>query len=251
MPLHKPCSRMLYKSVASDLADVDLKDGVVTMYWSAFDNEDSDGDIIEQGAYAKTVSERGPGGSNRIKFLWQHDPWEPIGRPTELAEDDRGLRAVVKVAPTTRGRDAIILYEQGVLTEHSVGIDILRRSEDDRRIIREVKLWEGSVVTWGANPLTPVLGMKGEGKKAVFERVQKQLRSMRKACAQPVTDELAKDLELACASLEAHFTELEKALSQAPASESAPEESTRKDSTPQSEDELVTLFDQLITAYQL
>src|SRR5690606_6086143 len=120
---------MLFKTLAESVKDVDQKDGVVTAYLSAFGNEDAHGDIIEAGAYTKTIRERGPGGSNRIKILWQHNPWEPIGRPLELEEDEHGLLARFKISATTLGRDALILYDDGVLTEHSVGIDILRRSE--------------------------------------------------------------------------------------------------------------------------
>src|SRR5690606_40163764 len=70
---------MLLKNLAAQLEDVSDKDGLVTHYWSAFGNRDSDGDVIQRGAYAKTIQERGPQGANRIKFLWQHDPWDPIG----------------------------------------------------------------------------------------------------------------------------------------------------------------------------
>lgn len=203
---------MLYKSLASTVADVSLKDGVVTHDWSAFGNRDSDGDIIVKGAYAKTIAERGPAGANRIKFLWQHDVWEPIGAPRELFETDDTLRAVTKVAPTQRGRDALILYEEQVLNEHSVGIDVLRRDEQDQARILEVRLWEGSVVTWGANPLTPYLGMKAEKGDAAWKRVRAQLDAARKALKRPLTDETAEQLELWLNVHEQHLNGLRKAV---------------------------------------
>src|SRR5690606_5930421 len=110
---------MQHKSIGAQIKDIDERKGIVDMYWSAFDNQDADGDIIRRGAYADTIREWGPHGSGRIKFLWQHDTHHPIGRPLELVEDKHGLRAVVKIAPTTRGRDALILYSEHVITEHS------------------------------------------------------------------------------------------------------------------------------------
>src|SRR5690606_5105456 len=140
--------------------------GIVVHYWSSYGNTDSDGDVIERGAYDKSLAQWEAEGATRIKFLWQHDVHEPIGVPLQLWEDpngpgpDGGLRAVTKISPTARGRDCLILYDEGVLTEHSVGIDIIRRSASDRARVVEAHLWEGSVVTWGANALTPFVGMK-------------------------------------------------------------------------------------------
>jgi hypothetical protein len=70
------------------------------------------------------------------------------------------LRVVSKIAKTQRGVDALILYNEGVITEHSVGIDVLKRDEQDEAIILEARLWEYSAVTWGANPQTPTVSVK-------------------------------------------------------------------------------------------
>ena len=212
----EPFAVMLFKSLAAQLEDVSVKDGLVTHYWSAFGNRDSDGDVIERGAYAKTIAERGPAGANRIKFLWQHDVYSPIGRPVEMVEDEKGLRVVTKVSPTTLGSDAMILYEDGVLTEHSVGIDILRRDERENAVVLETRLWEGSVVTWGANPLTPFLGMKGEDPSgisdAAWRRVEGQMAAARKALRRGLTDETAENLEIWLGVHEAQLQELRKTL---------------------------------------
>jgi len=248
---------MLLKNLAAQLEDVSVKDGLVTHYWSAFGNRDSDGDVIQRGAYAKTIQERGPQGANRIKFLWQHDPWDPIGVPVELAEDERGLRAVTKIPATTRGRDALILYEEGVLTEHSVGIDVLRRADADQAVIEEVRLWEGSVVTWGANPLTPFLGLKGEHAEAAWRRIEGQMAAARKALRKPLTDETAEKLETWLGVHEAQLQELRKTLRKgevyfltedevrayAPASQQTPPDSgTSGDGAPRDEAEALQLL---------
>lgn len=211
------------KSLHSELVDVDAKKGVVVHYWNALGNLDSDGDRIRAGAYAETIADRGPAGANRIKFLWQHDPWEPIGVPLELAEDpsgpgpEGGLRATTKVAATSRGRDTIILYESGVLTEHSVGIDIQERGEEDRSDVVRVRLWEGSVVTWGANPLTPLIDVKqfdlfAPEAKTALARMADHAAKLRKAITEPLTDETAHAIETGLVTLEARIQALSKSL---------------------------------------
>jgi len=50
-------------------------------YASVFGNEDSYGDIIEPGAFAKTLKEHGD--DNPIPILWQHDTYAPIGTTIE------------------------------------------------------------------------------------------------------------------------------------------------------------------------
>lgn len=118
-------------------------------YASVFGNVDSHNDIIEKGAFSKTVKE-----NKRVKFLWQHDVMQPIGRPTEMVEDSKGLHVKGIVAPTTLGKDALILMKEGVLDELSIGFNTVKDSWDKEkgiRFIKEVKLWEFSLVTFASN----------------------------------------------------------------------------------------------------
>lgn len=153
------------KSFQAEVKDLDLKQGVITSYWSTFDVIDSDQDIIERNAFNKTIQERGPKGSNRIMFLWQHNPTMPLGKPSELYTDAKGLIGVTEIQKTSYGMDALKLYESGVINEHSIGFNVIKERYDESRkanAIQEVKLWEGSAVTWGANEFTPVISGKSE-----------------------------------------------------------------------------------------
>jgi len=151
------------KDISYEVKDMDMTTGQVVLYASRFNNIDSDGDIIELGAYAKTIKENGPDGKNRIKHLYQHDSWNPIGKPLDISEDSSGLLITSYISDIKNG-DYRKLYEQGIITEHSVGF-IPMKEEYDREAninyIKEVKLFEYSSVTWGANEDTPVVGMKG------------------------------------------------------------------------------------------
>jgi HK97 family phage prohead protease len=92
---------ILYKN--APIGDIDEKAGIVKGYGSIFGNRDSDDDVIERGAYTKTIQENG----SRVRYLWQHDITKPIGKMTELYEDEKGLAFVAEVPKTTLGRDAL------------------------------------------------------------------------------------------------------------------------------------------------
>lgn len=144
--------------------DLDSVQGIVTGYFSTFNFVDSDGDSIAKGAFSKTISENGPNGKDRIKYLYQHDYTKPIGKIITLSEDESGLYFEGKLAvDTTAGRDAMEYYKEGILKEHSIGFQVVKGDYSDMEkayIIKEVKLYEGSQVTWGANENTPMTGMK-------------------------------------------------------------------------------------------
>lgn len=149
----------LYKSNETKVKDVDSKKGIVKAYFAVFGNIDSDGDIIESGAFAKTIKERGPEGSDRIKHFKWHSSRDVPGKLLELGEDEFGGFFVSKLSNTTLGKDTLIEYEEGIITEHSHGFETIKEDEDESGInhIRESKLWEVSTLTaWGANSLTRV-----------------------------------------------------------------------------------------------
>jgi len=150
------------------IADVDMESRKVKGYFASFNTLDSHRDIIRQGAFSKSIQERGPGasGNRRIAHLYQHDMNCPIGKILELREDGFGLYFVSQLAPTQKGNDVLTMYQEGVLREHSIGFNYVMdkmefiEGEDEEGYfeIKEVKLFEGSVVTFGSNENTPYLG---------------------------------------------------------------------------------------------
>lgn len=173
---------MLTKECTIALKDIDSKSGIVEGYLSAFGNIDSDGDMIQNGAFAKTIAERGPSGKNRIKHLRNHNPDHLIGKFLELREDERGLYFRSQMSKSTAGRDMLCLYEEGIVTEHSIGFQIMayrkESGEDEKEytVLTDLKLWEGSAVTWGANSETPITGIKSIGELNLeIERIDRAL----------------------------------------------------------------------------
>jgi HK97 family phage prohead protease len=199
---------MIYKNISQGIIeDVDDVKGIVTGYFSAFNNIDSDGDVIVSGAYKKTVAENGPMGRNRIMHLLQHNPLMPLGKPMELIEDAKGLRFTSKITETSYGKDVIKLYAEGVFNEHSVGFEIIKSdNKAGYREIREIKLWEGSTVTWGANPNTPIESMKSWDKPKSEEMLAKFCNILRNG---DVSDESMIQLEIGLKQLENHLKALE------------------------------------------
>lgn len=168
----------IYKndSLSANITDADSKKGIVTGYFSKFNNVDGDGDIIKKGSFAKTIKEQGPNsGQPRIKHLLNHDPSQPLGKLISLKEDADGLSYESQIGTHTLGLDFIKMVESGLITEHSIGFKIVKRNqiqsyEDYNKRpekglfeISEIKLYEGSSLTaWGANPLTPITSLKSE-----------------------------------------------------------------------------------------
>lgn len=140
------------------IKDIDVKSRIVTGYLSAFGNVDSDNDIIEKGAFSKSINER----FNDIFYLQQHDWSKPLGKFKKLVEDDKGLYFEGEIINTSFGEDQLKLYEAGIVKEHSIGFSTVKseKGANGVRHIREIKLYEGSAVTLGANSSTPFLGFK-------------------------------------------------------------------------------------------
>ena len=168
-----------FKNYDATIKDLDVNNGIVTGYFSKFGNIDRDEDVIMQGAFTKSIQERGPKSNKpEIAFLWQHDMYKPLGKLIDLREDSYGLYFEAKVSDTSYGQDALKLYRDGVITQHSIGFQVIKsieeQTDEDREIkrIMEVKLWEGSAVTFGANPDTPFTGFKSYSVEEKEDRIK-------------------------------------------------------------------------------
>ena len=140
-----------YKAVRFNVENVDEDSGEFSGYAAVFGNRDNGDDIIEKGAFSKTIREE----FDRIKILSQHNDCElPIGKPLELREDEKGLYIRGKISDTQKGRDVRTLLKDGVLNELSIGYDAIIfdfDSEEGARHLKEIRLWEVSIVTWAMN----------------------------------------------------------------------------------------------------
>ena len=149
---------------------VDNATRMVEGYFANFNTVDSDNDIIRKGAFTKSIEAHGPAstGNRKIAHLKQHDIQSPVGDLRELKEDDIGLYFRSFMGRHTDGNDALMMYEDNIIKEHSIGFNYLEEGlewvegSQSRGIegywnVTEVKLWEGSFVTFGSNENTPNL----------------------------------------------------------------------------------------------
>jgi HK97 family phage prohead protease len=129
-------------------------------YYSVIGNEDDGKDVVEPGAFVKTIGERG----KRVKVFYMHDWTKLIGPPPSvLREDQHGLYAAGHFTLNSFwGKEAWELMKDGALTEGSFGYEPIKFDFDDNgvRHLRELKLFEISPVPLGMNALTEIRAVK-------------------------------------------------------------------------------------------
>jgi hypothetical protein len=196
--------------------DVDLNRRIVTGVSNTFYYFDSDQDVLISGCTDKTLAERGPdsNGAAKIKNVKDHIIQNRIGVPQVLKEDTvNGYKCQYfesKMMGTSMGNDMLIEYQEGGIDQHSIGfryiytgLEMVTADDDSWSkwlaqlinpkdaeeygymfIVKEISQFEWSPVSFGANKLTPFLGVKSGNKQAtimkVLERVdylEKQLKT--------------------------------------------------------------------------
>jgi hypothetical protein len=175
---------MLTKGLNQGFADADMKQGVVSGYFAMFGNKDLDGDVIEKGAFTKTIQERGPSGKKLIKYLLDHDSRKSVALITNLEEDMKGLRYEAKIGTHALGVDFMKMVESGLINQHSFGFSVPKDKQyfDQSRkanVIKEVIMFEGSAVQFlGANPETTFIDLKSETDAFEYlDRLEKFVRT--------------------------------------------------------------------------
>ena len=143
-----------------EVADVDTKERVITGHAAVFGNKDSYGDVIEAGAFKRTVDAHKEGGGRKVKVFYNH--MHPIGLPQELREDERGLYTESKISATPRGDEVLQLVSDGVINEMSIGYQPVKSyGERGDRHLTEIKLFEYGPVDFAANDQALITGVKG------------------------------------------------------------------------------------------
>ena len=111
---------------------------------------------------------------------------------------------------TSYSKDAIKLYQAGIIKEHSIGFQTIQSDYDHEKNIRtitEVKLYEGSNVTLGANPATPFQGFKSLTTKDINEQIKNIAQVLKNG---DLTDQTFMQLEIALKQLQRSSFELGK-----------------------------------------
>lgn len=175
---------------------------------------DSDQDMLVPGSASKSINDRGPSSNATAKIKHQSDhilsSKSVVGRITKLEEKEINGNTVLYfesfIPETRKGNDDLENYKQGLYDNHSIGfrykkLDLAVKdstNESERKlwdefipkalnpekaeeagffwVVKEIELFEISVVSFGANKLTPFLGSKSKDanskiKSDLFERI--------------------------------------------------------------------------------
>lgn len=124
-------------------------------YGSVFGVKDSYSDIVVKGAFQNSLDRHAEKGSLPA-LLWQHRMDEPIGVYTEMKEDENGLfvkgRLLIDDDPLAKRAHAHL--KAGSISGLSIGYSLNDYEYDNTKdafILKDVDLWEVSLVTFPAN----------------------------------------------------------------------------------------------------
>jgi HK97 family phage prohead protease len=151
--------------------------GEFTAIVSAFGNEDSQGDIVEKGAFAKTLAEWTLKG-RPIPVVWSHqfnDPDSFLGEYTAAEETDKGLQ-LTGLLDLDHAKSARVynLMKRGVIVEFSISglvrdYELIEKDEESDgwwmppMLIKDIDLWEAGPCFKGANAETELISIKSDG----------------------------------------------------------------------------------------
>lgn len=155
---------MDYKSFRlSELKAVKDSQGEFSGYAAIYGTKDRNEEIIDLGAMRKSINDS----DGEFPLLWQHDRTVPIG-VVKLEETNRGAKAVGRLnLGTMMGQQAYSLmvppdgYKRGALRDMSIGYMVHKdQMIDGIRHLKEIQLFEVSLVTIAAHPKTHVTAVK-------------------------------------------------------------------------------------------
>lgn len=168
MTLHKSASPLQIKSAGPRDG---LDEGTFTGYASVFGNVDSHGDIVQPGAFAKSLQRWAESGDS-IPLLWGHDmadPFANIGHIISAEEDAHGLKVTaafdldnptaVQVYKLVKGRRVRAM---------SFAYDVLDQEfKPGAKHLLELHIHEASIVPVGSNRLAGVETVKAAPADAI------------------------------------------------------------------------------------
>lgn len=128
-------------------------------YASTFNNVDHGDDIVIRGAFSNSLAK-----NSQVPILWQHQMSEVIGVSVQLYEDDKGLfiKGNLPKDDTLVSGRIIPQMKVGSIKEMSIGFFTKNydRAKDGIRLLKEIDLFEVSLVTKAMNSQALVTGFK-------------------------------------------------------------------------------------------
>jgi uncharacterized protein len=154
------------------------EDGTFTGIASVYGVEDLGGDVIDKGAFTKTISE-----NPTIPILWQHDRREVIGEGSVKEWQGKLLLTAKLDMADPIAVKAHAKMKQKLIKGLSIGFSTIKSTwaEVEGRMIRhiqELKLWETSVVTFPMLPAAQVTRVKSAEEEGRIAALEKQVQAL-------------------------------------------------------------------------
>jgi HK97 family phage prohead protease len=155
-------------------------DGTFEGIASVYGIEDLGGDVIDKGAFSKTLAE-----NPIVPVLWQHQNDEVIGEG-ELSEWQNKVRIKGKLdLEDDTAKKAHRKIKRGLVKGLSIGFQTLKSTwaEVEGRMVRhvqELKLWEVSIVTFPMLPAAQVTRVKSAEEERLA-RLESQVSALQAA----------------------------------------------------------------------
>lgn len=178
--------------INASVKDVDTEKRIVTGFYNSYNFFDSDQDVLIMGSAKRSIDNRGPKSKaiGKVKHALFHDLTKLPGKLQVLEETEKdgvsGIYFETKMVNTPLGNDTLINYQEGIYDNHSIGfsyskLEYLEEGDEEFEkvlaflinpeeakeygylwLVKEINLFEGSTVSFGANRLTPYLGVKSQ-----------------------------------------------------------------------------------------
>ncbi len=133
------------------------EEGTFTGILSPYNEVDDGNDIVEPGAFTKTMQERG----DTVPLLWQHKSDTPIGKLTLIDTPDALQVKGELLMELPEAQKAYALMKAGIVKGLSIGYETIKKAMDGGiRRLKEVRLFEGSLVTFQMAPSALVTAVK-------------------------------------------------------------------------------------------
>jgi HK97 family phage prohead protease len=113
-------------------------------------------------------------------MLWQHDPSTPLGVWKTVQPDDRGLKVTGKLTKgVAKADETYLLLKSGAIDGLSIGYRTIDYDIDKQkrvRMLKEVELFEISVVTMPMNELATIDDIKNLNPRILEELLREELK---------------------------------------------------------------------------
>jgi HK97 family phage prohead protease len=168
-----------FRFEVKELTESGAFDGIASVYGV----EDLGNDVIERGAFTKTIGE-----NPEVPVLWQHDRTEVIGSG-RIVEDGSIVRITGQLDMTDpTAQKAYSKLKLRLVKGLSIGFEAVKSTFEELkgkyiRHINEIKLWEVSIVTFPMLLDAQVTSIKSADADELLERAELELKSGRRLSA--------------------------------------------------------------------